>query len=481
MVPVRPGAGAPSVTWWAVAGVLPFLVITPIIGGLIASRQPRNPVGWLVLALPLEFSLNFAADGVVRHFRPSGPMVDVAWLIQLLSAFGFTALLLLFIYFPDGQLPSRRWRIVPALALVGFFLFAITAAFTPTPLYANDVPNPLALPAFRPLLDTLQIIGGVCTAAALLGILALVVVRYRRSTGEIRAQMKWFSYGGAVVLTPLLLALATAPFNLPFDFYTVTLALLFILPLTIGIAILRYRLYDIDLLINRTVVYGTVTAALLAIFGFANVALQRIAETVTGQHSDLVAAALGVGAALAFGPFRRWVRPIVDRFLPARALLTLLFTDIVGSTKAIVELGDERWRGLLGRYLATVRQELARFGGREVNTAGDAFFATFSRSVAGLQCAWAIRSAVKKLGLETRTGVHIGECEMRGEQVSGLAVHTAARVMAEARDGEILVSDAFRDAVSGANVVLLDRGRHELKGVPGEWQLYAAEAAQWPA
>lgn len=151
---------------------------------------------------------------------------------------------------------------------------------------------------------------------------------------------------------------------------------------------------------------------------------------------------------------------------------------MVGSTMAIVDLGDERWRGLPGRYLTTVRQELARFRGHEVNTAGDAFFATFDRPLAGLQCAWAIRSAVKTLGLETRTGVHIGECEMRGEQVSGLAVYTAARVMAEAGNVEILVSGALREAVSGAKVELLDRGRHELKGVPAEWQLYAAEAVQ---
>jgi class 3 adenylate cyclase len=122
-----------------------------------------------------------------------------------------------------------------------------------------------------------------------------------------------------------------------------------------------------------------------------------------------------------------------------------------------------------------VRQELARYRGHEVNTAGDAFFATFERPLDGLRCAWAIRSAVRGLGLETRTGLHQGECEMRGEQPSGLAVHTAARVMAAAGEGEILVSAAMRDALAQADLALVDRGRHELRGVPGEWQLYAAE------
>jgi class 3 adenylate cyclase len=218
-------------------------------------------------------------------------------------------------------------------------------------------------------------------------------------------------------------------------------------------------------------VYGAVTVILATVFFVADVAL----TTLTGQRSDLVSGALGFGTALALGPVRRRVRPIVDRLLPARAKLTLLFTDIVGSTQAIVDLGDERWRALLGRYRAAVRREITRFGGREINTAGDAFFATFSRPMAGVRCALAIRPALRQLGLEIRTGLHVGEVEMRGEEVSGLAVHTAARVMAEGGAGEILVSNTLREALSGQELALHDRGRHELKGVPGEWQLFAVE------
>ena len=110
-----------------------------------------------------------------------------------------------------------------------------------------------------------------------------------------------------------------------------------------------------------------------------------------------------------------------------------------------------------------------------MNTAGDAFFATFERPAAALQCAWATREAVHRLGLETRTGLHLGECEMRGEEVTGLAVHTAARVMSKAGGGEILISDSLRGAVTGLDMALEDRGEHPLKGVPGEWHLFAVE------
>jgi len=205
------------------------------------------------------------------------------------------------------------------------------------------------------------------------------------------------------------------------------------------------------------------------------VVLQAAVARATGGSSQLITTGLALAAGLAFAPLLRRIRPLVDRVLPGRARLTLLFTDIVGSTQALVELGDERWRGLLTRYLATVRSELARFHGHEVNTAGDAFFATFGRPMAGLQCAYAIRASVQQLGLQTRTGVHLGDVEMRGEQLSGLAVHTAARVMAKAEPGEVLISEAMREAIQEPEVQLRDRGRHELRGVPGEWQLYAVE------
>ncbi len=156
-------------------------------------------------------------------------------------------------------------------------------------------------------------------------------------------------------------------------------------------------------------------------------------------------------------------------------LLTLLFIDIVESTEHLVELGDERWRMLLGRYRTTVRRELARHSGTEVDTAGDSFFATFERPASGVSCALAIRDAVDELGLQLRTGLHLGECEMRGEHVTGIEVHKAARVMAAAPNGEILLSAAVRDAISSSDFPTTDRGTRELKGVPGAWQLFALD------
>jgi class 3 adenylate cyclase len=161
--------------------------------------------------------------------------------------------------------------------------------------------------------------------------------------------------------------------------------------------------------------------------------------------------------------------------LPARSRLTLLFTDIVESTQAIVDLGDERWRDVLSLYRAMVRRELGHFHGREVNTAGDAFFAIFDRPIRGVGCAMAMRDAVKELGLRVRTGLHCGEVEMRGEQVTGLAVHAAARVMSQAGEDEIFVSGVMAEAVGGS-IPLRELGQRELRGVPGEWRLFEVVA-----
>jgi serine/threonine-protein kinase len=157
-----------------------------------------------------------------------------------------------------------------------------------------------------------------------------------------------------------------------------------------------------------------------------------------------------------------------------RYLVTVLFTDIVGSTEKAAELGDRRWRELLRRHHELVRRELWRFGGRELNTTGDGFLATFKRPEQAIRCARAVSDAVRGLGLEIRSGLHAGEVEVIEGTVGGIAVHTAARVAAHAGPGEVLVSSALRDIVAGSRWSFEDRGAHELKGVPGEWRLYAA-------
>jgi class 3 adenylate cyclase len=159
-----------------------------------------------------------------------------------------------------------------------------------------------------------------------------------------------------------------------------------------------------------------------------------------------------------------------------RVLATVLFTDIVGSTERATTLGDRRWRELLDSHDRAVRHELRRFGGREVNTVGDGFVATFDGPGRAIRCACAIRDAVKALEIEVRTGLHTGEIEMRGDDVAGIAVHLAQRVSALAHPGEVIVSRTVTDLVAGSGIQFEDRGEHNLKGITGTWQLYSVLA-----
>jgi class 3 adenylate cyclase len=162
---------------------------------------------------------------------------------------------------------------------------------------------------------------------------------------------------------------------------------------------------------------------------------------------------------------------------PDRALLTVLFTDIVGSTERAAAVGDRRWRELLDAYVETARRQLERFRGREIDVAGDGLFAVFDGPARAIRCACAIRDAVARLGLEVRAGVHTGECEVAGSKISGIAVHTGARVAAAAGPQEVLVSGTVRDLVAGSGIRFDDRGTHVLKGLPGDWRLFAVPSA----
>jgi class 3 adenylate cyclase len=160
-----------------------------------------------------------------------------------------------------------------------------------------------------------------------------------------------------------------------------------------------------------------------------------------------------------------------------RVLATILFTDIVGSTAKAADLGDKRWRELLEAHHAVVRRQLLRHRGTELDTAGDGFFASFDGPARAIRCARAITSSVDELGIQVRAGVHTGECERMNGKVGGIAVHIGARVAAEAGPGEVVVSGTVKDLVAGSGIEFRDRGSAELKGVPGEWRLFAVEAA----
>ena len=164
-----------------------------------------------------------------------------------------------------------------------------------------------------------------------------------------------------------------------------------------------------------------------------------------------------------------------------RVLATVLFTDIVGSTEKAASLGDRRWRALLDDHHAMVRGILTRFRGHEVKTTGDGFLATFDGPARGVRCARAIADEVRSLGIDIRAGLHTGECEIIGDDVGGIAVHIGARVAALAGAGEVLVSSTVKDLVAGSGLRFGSRGVTPLKGVPGEWQIFAAESSHSPA
>ncbi|MDP9272493.1 MAG: adenylate/guanylate cyclase domain-containing protein [Chloroflexota bacterium] len=456
-------------------------------GSLLVVRRPRNVIGWLLVTIGWvlgvsSLSIPAPAAELKAGGAPFGAEL-LAWATVAFTAIGATALPVLALVFPSGRLPSGRWRLAVVVAVLVALAFGVAYSFAPTLMVTPDrasdgitVPNPFAilpdlflwqfLPPF--VLVFLYILLLLAAGAV------AMVVRYRRASGVERLQLRWVVAAlGFVAVATVGGLFATAVLgNVAFIPATVAFPSV---PAAITVAVLRYRLYEIDLLVNRTLVYGTAAALVAAAFALANIGAQRVIEALTHQRSDLVTGALVVVAALAFGPTLRLVRPIADRLLPRRAILTLLFTDIVESTRKAVELGDEAWRELLSRYRSMVRRELTRTGGHEVDTAGDGFFATFDRPDAGLRCAWQLRAGANRLGLETRSGLHVGECETRGEKVTGVAVHVAARVMSLAGPGEILMSDAQREAVSREEISLRDRGRHELKGVPGEWQLYGVQ------
>jgi class 3 adenylate cyclase len=236
------------------------------------------------------------------------------------------------------------------------------------------------------------------------------------------------------------------------------------------------------------------TRALLPTVGVPTLVLQRAGDQEVNAEEERWIASQIPGAKyveLPGGDHLPWVGDSdglldeVEEFLtgvrPApeldRVLATVLFSDIVGSTERVAEAGDRRWRRLLDTHNDAVRRELERFRGREVDTAGDGFFAVFDGPARAIRCGAAIRDAVRVLGLEVRMGLHTGEVELAGENVRGIAVHIGARVAAEAGPGEILVSSTVRDLVAGSGLEFVEHGERELKGVPGSWRLYAVAAA----
>jgi class 3 adenylate cyclase len=208
--------------------------------------------------------------------------------------------------------------------------------------------------------------------------------------------------------------------------------------------------------------------------GPARFVAERIPNAETVELGGIAAGPYSDDAADALLTFAHGAaRPAV----PDSVLATVLFTDLVGSTERAAVLGDRGWRDLLTRHHAGVRRELARFRGEEVDTAGDGFFCRFDGPARAIACARAIVDGAKELDLDVRSGIHTGECEFVGDKIAGIAVVTGSRISALAAPGEVLVSSTVRDLVAGSGFSFHDRGEHELKGVPGNWRLYAIASA----
>jgi class 3 adenylate cyclase len=230
----------------------------------------------------------------------------------------------------------------------------------------------------------------------------------------------------------------------------------------------------------------------LPVISVPTLVLATESRIISGEHSRFIADHID-GARLVVFPTKD-VLPLYERidefadlieeFLtgrhrteePQRRLATVLFTDIVGSTDRAAEMGDRRWRRLLDEHDEIVRQRVDRFGGRLVKTTGDGALATFDGPAKAIRCSLGLREALGGIDVRVRCGLHAGEVEVRGDDVGGLAVHIAARVMAEAEPGDILASSTVKDLVIGSGMTFADRGTHRLKGIPDEWRLYAVES-----
>jgi class 3 adenylate cyclase len=456
------------------------------VGAFIVAHRPQNVVGWLLAALGLWPALTSLASGYAAHaaFAAPGALPGGQWGLWLGTWavwLEFWLLGLALILFPDGRAWFARGQTALVL-LAGLSALQIVAvALQPGPL-VNSGPlglaNPAGVEAWRGAISFLLFFPLVFV---LLGVGALsVIIGFARAHGAERLRFKWVMSAGALTVSCLFALLVAGPVfgwqhGVASFFGIAAMWSAALIPIAIGMAILRYRLYAIDVWIHRTVLYSLTTAMLGIAFLFLSTLSQRGLEAATGQRTELLSVGIALALAAGFPALRRRTKTVVDQLLPAREAFALLFTDIVGSTERLAERGDARWREDLADYRARVRRELKARGGDEVNTAGDSFFATFHSPRHALACAQAIARTEAALGLATRVGVHWGSCEMRGESPTGLDVHIAARVMAQAGPGQIMISEPLAEQVADAPVPLWDCGMHSLKGVPGEWRLYAVQ------
>jgi hypothetical protein len=299
----------------------PFAItVSAVVGGLVASRRPKNPVGWYFLGSAACFALVGVANGYATYGPITAPGAGallgaraVAWLLSWLWLPGVMLLLcFLPLYFPDGRLLSHRWRWVVWLALFFSVTGAIYLAVRPGEMQSTGFINPLGIEALLPVLGLLDTLMGVPYFPILFASVASLVVRFRRSGSVERQQIKWLAFA-ALVIPVWFLTNAPIEAAAPSLFLLIDSLIFAGIPVAAGIAILRYRLYDIDVVINRTLVYGSLTASLALVYLGSIVMLQTLFRTLTGQESQLAVVASTLGIAALFNPLRRRIQAFIDR------------------------------------------------------------------------------------------------------------------------------------------------------------------------
>ncbi len=356
LIPTR--AGAPS----AVVGVMQalsdaaFVLISPLMGMLIIRALPRNPIGWMFVIVSGLLVSGFLGDGLARHLEPSLLLELIVVLTSISANAGLGGLVLLIAYFPTGRLLSPRWRWVPALIVLGTTFQAAYQLAAPLPLAdVRDVVNPVSQPGWGTFLDVTSAAGGILILLGVAGTLALLIQRIRHATGVERQQLKWFTLAAAIVVSLLALAAVTAPLPKVSDFFwSAALTSIALLPIAAAIGILRYRLFDIDLIIKRTASYGALTVVLVGVYVVGVLVLQLLLEPFT-QQGDLAVAGSTLAVAALFQPARRRIQRAVDRrFDRARYDATATMADFSSRLRDGLDL-DSVGQEIVTTVRATVR------------------------------------------------------------------------------------------------------------------------------
>ena len=324
------GVATPPSSDWGTAGPLSGLVIFlpflafPLVGALIASRRPENPIGWICLAAGL-FWMSIVVESSITGSEPYPVIIDALTLWTWVPPVGLLAIYMILL-FPDGRLPSRRWRPLAWLSGAVMVLASVAVTLTPGPLPDHPrVHNPLGLEGY-PIVTQALTGSVVLLPICILASATSLVRRYRHSGGEVRQQIKWVVFAASLVGMTYAVTLVSGLFLTPETFTTGQEAPLWLallqdavlisyagVPIAVGFAVLRYRLYDIDVLINRTLVYGSLTTMLVAVYVIGVVGLQAILRIFSGQESTLAVVASTLAIAAMFNPLRRRVQAFVDR------------------------------------------------------------------------------------------------------------------------------------------------------------------------